>query len=88
MDAGHVRANNRHESLPIGRTARIAYELDAMRAACSRVAQNLTSKKDYEEDELEECARLDEALYAAQRLLKSTVRNVMLSRLSRRSGAR
>lgn len=80
-----MKAKKRHTALPIGRTARIAYELDAMRAACCRTAQALTSRKDYDEDELEECARLDEALYAAQRLLKSTVRSVMLSRLNRRS---
>ena len=82
-----MKANKRHDTLPIGRTARIAYELDAMRASCCRVAQSIANRKDYEEDELEECARLDEALYAAQRLLKSTVRNLMLSRLNRRSRA-
>ena len=37
------------------------------------------------EEELEECARLDDALAEAQRLLKSTVAGVMISRLKRRS---
>ncbi len=45
------------------------------------------AKKPLEEDELEECARLDEALAKAQRLLKATVRNVMIARLNRRSRA-
>jgi hypothetical protein len=37
------------------------------------------------EEELEECAELDDALAAAQRLLKATVADVMISRLKRRS---
>jgi hypothetical protein len=83
-----VRSTKRHSALPIGRTARIAYEIDAMRAACSKAAQALLAKDPPNEAELEECARLDEGLGQAHRLLKATVRNVMLSRLNRRSRAR
>lgn len=56
-----------------------------MRAACSRAAQIIANKKPLDENELEECARLDDALARAHRILKRTVRNVMLSRLNRRS---
>jgi hypothetical protein len=80
-----VRSTKRHSALPIGRTARIAYEIDAMRAACCKVAANLVNKSPLDEAELDECARLDEALSLAHRILKSTVRNVMISRISRRS---
>jgi hypothetical protein len=59
-----------------------------MRAACSKAAQVLMSKKPLNEAELEECARLDDALAQAHRLLKATVRSVMISRLSRKSRAR
>lgn len=59
-----------------------------MRAACSKAAQVLVSKKTVDEVELEECARLDDALAHAHRVLKSAVRNVMLSRLNRRSRTR
>ncbi len=59
-----------------------------MRAACSRAAQVVAAKKPLDEDELEECARLDDALAQAHRLLKGTVRNIMISRLNRRSRAR
>jgi len=83
-----VRTSKRHAALPIGRTARIAYEIDAMRAACSKAAQTLMSKKTLDEVELEECARLDDALGHAHRVLKCAVRNVMLSRLNRRSRTR
>lgn len=87
-NVGHVRSTKSHASLPIGRTARIVYELDALRAACSKAADTLVNKRSFDEDELEECAQLDDALAEAQRVLKSAVRNVMLSRLSRNSRAR
>lgn len=83
-----MRTTKRNAALPIGRTARIAYEIDAMRAACSKAAQVLMSKKTLDEVELEECARLDDALAHAHRILKYAVRNVMLSRLNRRSRTR
>ena len=59
-----------------------------MRGACSKAAQALLVKEPPEEAELEECAILDEGLAQAHRLLKATVRNVMISRLNRRSRAR
>ncbi|HEV2392641.1 MAG TPA: hypothetical protein VG146_09790 [Verrucomicrobiae bacterium] len=83
-----MRSTKRHATLPIGRTARLAFEIDAMRAECSRSAQILIGKFPLDEEELEECARLDDALARAQRLLKGTIRSVMLSRLNRRSRAR
>jgi hypothetical protein len=59
-----------------------------MRASCCKAAQVLMSKKTLDEVELDECARLDEALARAHRILKCAVRNVMLSRLNRRSRTR
>ena len=82
-----VRSTKSHAVLPIGRTARIAYELDALRAACSKAAGVLVNKPSGDETELEECACLDDALAEAQRVLKAAVRNVMLSRLSRNTRA-
>ena len=58
--------------------------MDTLRLACSKAAQILWQKP-LDELELEECARLDDALAQAQRLLKRTVREIMLSRLNRRS---
>ncbi len=83
-----VRSTKSHAALPIGRIAKVAYELDTLRAACSKAANNLVSKTPSDETELEECAQLDDALAAAQRTLKRAVRNVMLSRLARNSRAR
>jgi hypothetical protein len=83
-----VRSTKRNEALPIGRAARIAYEIDTLRSDCCAAAQTLLAKESFDELELEECAQLDEGLAKAQRLLKATVRNVMISRLSRRSRTR
>jgi len=80
-----VRSTKVHAAIPIGRTAKIAYELDALRAGCSRAADVLVNQSAVDEAELEECAQLDDALAHAQRVLKFTVRNIMLSRLSRNS---
>ena len=82
-----MRSTKRQATLPIGRTARIAYEIDTLRAACSKAARGILAKKALDEAELEECARLDDALAQAQRLLKRTVREIMLARLNRRSQA-
>jgi len=65
----------------------MAYELDALRAACSKAADCMVNRRSLDETELDECAQLDDALAEAQRVLKAAVRNVMLSRLSRNSRA-
>ncbi len=80
-----VKSSKRQPTLPIGRTASMAFEIDALRATCSSAAQILTARKQLDEVELEECARLDDALADAQRLLKATIRNILLSRIDRRS---
>ena len=80
-----MKTNKRLPQLPIGRTARFAFDLDVTRADCSEVASQLCQKKKLDELELEECARLDDALAEAQRVLKAAVRNIMLDRIKRRS---
>ena len=82
------RLMKRHSTLPIGRTARLAYEIDNLRAACSKAANLLIKQRCLDEEELDECARLDDTLAQVQRLLKFSVRDIMLSRLNRRSRAR
>jgi hypothetical protein len=80
-----VRLNKSKVILPIGRTAQVAFQIEAMRAECCAAAHLLVNEAALNEDELEECARLDDALAQAQRLLKATVANVMIARLRRRS---
>jgi hypothetical protein len=71
--------------LPIGRVAHLAFQIESLRAECCAAAHLLANEKELDEAELEECACLDDALAEAQRILKSTVANVMISRLKRRS---
>jgi hypothetical protein len=80
-----VRANKSKVILPIGRAAHVAFQIEAMRAECCAAARLLAAETPLNEEELEECAELDDALAAAQRLLKATVADVMISRLKRRS---
>jgi hypothetical protein len=82
-----MQKTKRHAPLPIGRTARVAFEIDGMRAECSKAAQILLSKEELDDVEFDECARLDEALARAHAVLKSAVRNIMLSRIHRKSRA-
>ncbi len=76
-----------HVKLPIGRTAKLVFEIDALRAQCSRAAQVLLSQNPVDGAEFEECARLDDALAQAHNLLKANIRSLMLSRISRHSRA-
>ena len=80
-----MRKTKRHVTLPIGRAARVAFEIDAMRAECSKAAQIFLAKKHFDEVEFDECARLDEALARTHAILKGAVRNIMLSRIHRKS---
>ena len=72
-------------TLPIGRAARIAFEIDEARAGCCQAARALLGDKHVNETELEDCARLDDALAQAQRLIKLAVSKIMLSRIDRGS---
>jgi hypothetical protein len=74
--------------LPIGRTARLAFEIQTLRAECCRAADLLMRRKPLDEGELDECARLDDALADAHRQLKATVRSIIISRLRRRTRAK
>lgn len=71
--------------IPIGRAAQVAFQIEAMRAECCAAAHLLANETPLNEAELDECARLDDALAEAQRILKSTVAGVMIARLKRRS---
>jgi hypothetical protein len=80
-----VKLNKNKVPLPIGRAAKIAFQIEGLRAECCAVAHLLANEKPLDEAELEECASLDDALAQAQRILKSAVAGVMLTRLKRRS---
>jgi len=72
-------------SLPIGRAGLMAFQINVLRDECCVAAEKLLREKTLNEAELEECARLDDALAEAQRVLKSAVSRIAYSRLVRRS---
>jgi hypothetical protein len=80
-----VKSKKAKAVLPIGRTAQLAFQIQAIRAQCCKAAEVLASQRRLDESELEECARLDDALAEAHRLLKASVAAIVMSRLTRRS---
>ena len=83
-----MKPSRRQTELPVRSAVRIAYQLDVARAACSKAARRLLGSEPVNEQELEDCARLDEAIARVQKLLRATVRSIMLSRLKRGRYAR
>jgi hypothetical protein len=73
--------------LPIGKAAKIVFDIDALRAQCSQAAQLMLSQTSMDGLEFEECAMLDEALAEAHNILKGKIRRIMLSRISRHTQA-
>lgn len=80
-----MKVNKSKAILPIGRTAQVAFQIEALRAECCAAAKILMEETPLNDAELEECARIDDALAKTQSILKSTVASVMISRLRRRS---
>jgi hypothetical protein len=72
-------------SLPIGRAALLAFQMNSLRDECCEAAEKMLQQKPVNEAELDECARLDDALAAAQQVLKAAVGRIAFSRLKRRS---
>lgn len=80
-----MNAKKQRTPLPLGRAALLALQLNSLRDECCEAAEKLCRQKKINESELDECARLDDALAEAQRVLKSAVASIAESRLRRRS---
>lgn len=72
----------------MGRTTLLAFQMNSLRDECCAAAEKILCQKPLNEAELDECARLDDALADAQRLLKSAVARIAFSRLKRRNQAK
>lgn len=75
-------------TLPVGRAGLLAAQINSLRDECCAAAEKMLRQKNFDEAELDECARLDDALAEAQRVLKSVVARIACSRLARRSQAK
>jgi hypothetical protein len=67
-------------TLPLEYAAQIAYELNSMRRECSEFAMRLLSRRPLDETNLEDCARLDEALSRAHGVLHSALEGMRSGR--------
>ena len=61
------------DTLPLEYAAQIAFELNSMRRECSEFAMRLLTQRPVDTTNLEECARLDEALGRAHTALRSAL---------------
>jgi hypothetical protein len=80
-----MKSKKQKISLPIGRTALLAFQLNSLRDECCEAADKMLRQSPVNEAELDECARLDDALAESQRILKAVVGRIAFSRLKRRS---
>jgi len=71
--------------LPVGKAALLMCQIDLLRDKCCEAASQLMKRKCVDELELEECARLDDGLAAANRILRSTLIDVTRSKLRRQN---
>ncbi len=71
-------------AVPLDYAAELAFEMHLMRAECSDAARQLLDQTPPDEGALEECARLEEALAKAHRLLQGTVTAIRAARTERR----
>jgi hypothetical protein len=80
-----MKTKKTKNSLPVGRAGLLAFQINLLRDECCETAEKLMQQKQINDEELDECARLDDALAEAQRVLKSAVARIAYSRLKRRS---
>jgi hypothetical protein len=78
-----MQPNHHPGALPLDCAAEIIVELQLLRAECCAAAQHAAGQIPLDEAALEECARLDDALGRAHRLLLGAVAEIKRSRSSR-----
>ena len=67
-------------TLPLEYAAQLVFELHSMRRECSEFASHLLSQQSVNERDLEECARLDDALARASQVLRHALDRIQLER--------
>ena len=67
-------------TLPLEYAAQIVFELHSMRRECSEFASHLLSQPTTTERDVEECARLDDALAHASQVLRAALDGIQVNR--------
>jgi len=73
-------------TLPLEYAAQLVFELHSMRLECSEFASHLLTQQNVDENDLEECARLDDALARASRVLRDGLDRIRFDRIKGRIG--
>jgi hypothetical protein len=73
-------------SLPLEYAAQLVFELHSMRRECSEFASHLLTQENADERDLEDCARLDDALARASQVLRDALHGIRIERTKRRIG--
>jgi hypothetical protein len=73
-------------TLPLEYAAQLVFELHSMRRECSEFASHLLTQQNVDENDLEECARLDDALARASRVLRDGLDRIRFDRIKGRIG--
>ena len=83
-----MKSSQKSGSLPLDYVAEIALEMHLLRGECSQVARNLVSQRSLDENALEECARLDDALARAHAHVQAAIARIKRVRSKRRPRSR
>jgi hypothetical protein len=73
---------------PLDYAAEIAFEIHLLRGECSQAARDLVNQRPLDENGLEECARLDDALAKAYILVQTAITRIKRVRSRRRPRSR
>lgn len=72
-------------TFPLGRAGLLALQLNSLRDECCYAAKTILQQEPLNEAELDEAARLDDAIAETQRILKTAVARIVHSRHKRRN---
>jgi len=78
-----MESPEKSSTLPLDYAAELAFELHMMRGECCEAATEIVAHPPVDLGELEECARLDDALARAHRLLQHTINGIKQRRAHR-----
>ncbi len=78
-----MNSPTQHGTVPLDYAAELAFEIHLMRAECSDAARQMLEQIPPDEAALDECARLEEALAKAHRVLQGAVAAIRAARSER-----
>jgi hypothetical protein len=80
---GDVKSQNQKTALLLDNAVDLMFEIHVMRRDCCLAARSFSGKGHADGAALEDCARLEESLAKAYRMLQSTLQDIQFSRAKR-----